>query len=129
MTVRPLSTPSAPAVAGPYSPAVRAGDWIVLAGQVPLDPATGTLVPGDASAQAQQVLDNIVAVLTDCGALLTDVAKTTVFVTDLGDFAAVNEVYAAAFGDHRPARSTVQVAALPVGAKVEIEAWVYLPGG
>ena len=128
MTVRPLSTPSAPAVAGPYSPAVRAGDWIVLAGQVPLDPATGTLVPGDASAQAQQVLDNIVAVLTDCGALLTDVAKTTVFVTDLGDFAGVNEVYAAAFGDHRPARSTVQVAALPVGAKVEIEAWVYLPG-
>ncbi len=128
MTVHPLSTPSAPAVAGPYSPAVRAGDWIVLAGQVPLDPATGTLVPGDASAQAQRVLDNIVAVLTDCGAELTDVAKTTVFVTDLGDFAAVNEVYAAAFGDHRPARSTVQVAALPVGAKVEIEAWVYLPG-
>ena len=128
MTVQPLSTPSAPAVAGPYSPAVRAGDWIVLAGQVPLDPATGTLVPGDAAAQAQQVLDNIVAVLTDCGAQLTDVAKTTVFVTDLGDFAAVNEVYAAAFGDHRPARSTVQVAALPVGAKVEIEAWVYRPG-
>ena len=128
MTVQPLSTPSAPAVAGPYSPAVRAGDWIVLAGQVPLDPATGTLVPGDAAAQAQQVLDNIVAVLTDCGAQLTDVAKTTVFVTDLGDFGAVNEVYAAAFGDHRPARSTVPVAALPVGAKVEIEAWVYLPG-
>ena len=128
MTVQPLATPSAPAVAGPYSPAVRAGDWIVLAGQVPLDPATGTLVSGDASAQAQQVLDNIVAVLTDCGARLTDVAKTTVFVTDLGDFAAVNEVYAAAFGEHRPARSTVQVAALPVGAKVEIEAWVYLPG-
>ncbi len=127
MTVLPLPTPSAPAVAGPYSPAVRAGDWIVLAGQVPLDPATGTLVAGDAAAQAQQVLDNIVAVLTDCGAQLTDVAKTTVFVTDLGDFAAVNEVYAAAFGDHRPARSTVQVAALPVGAKVEIEAWVYLP--
>ena len=129
MNVQPLSTPSAPAVAGPYSPAVRAGDWIVLAGQVPLDPATGTLVPGDAAAQAQQVLDNIVAVLTDCGAQLTDVAKTTVFVTDLGDFGAVNKVYAAAFGDHRPARSTVQVAALPVGAKVEIEAWVYLPGG
>ena len=128
MTVQPLSTPSAPAVAGPYSPAVRAGDWIVLAGQVPLDPGTGTLVPGDAAAQAQQVLDNIVAVLTDCGAQLTDVAKTTVFVTDLGDFGAVNKVYAAAFGDHRPARSTVQVAALPVGAKVEIEAWVYLPG-
>ncbi len=128
MTVQPLPTPNAPAVAGPYSPAVRAGDWIVLAGQVPLDPATGMLVAGDASAQAQQVLANIVAVLTDCGAQLTDVAKTTVFVTDLGDFGAVNDVYAAAFGDHRPARSTVQVAALPAGAKVEIEAWVYLPG-
>lgn len=128
MTVQPISTPSAPAVAGPYSPAVRAGDWIVLAGQIPLDPATGTLVSGDATAQAQQVIDNIVAVLGDCGAALTDVAKTTVFVTDLGDFAAVNKVYAAAFGDHRPARSTIQVAALPAGAKVEIEAWVYLPG-
>lgn len=128
MTVQPISTPSAPAVAGPYSPAVRAGDWIVLAGQIPLDPGTGTLVPGDATAQAQQVIDNIVAVLTDCGAQLTDVAKTTVFVTDLGDFAAVNRVYAAAFGDHRPARSTIQVAALPADAKVEIEAWVYLPG-
>ncbi len=128
MTVQPIPTPSAPAVAGPYSPAVRAGDWIVLAGQIPLDPDTGTLVPGDAAAQAQQVIANIVAVLTDCGAQLTDVAKTTVFVSDLGDFAAVNEVYAAAFGDHRPARSTIQVAALPAGAKVEIEAWVYLPG-
>ena len=128
MTVQPISTPSAPAVAGPYSPAVRAGDWIVLAGQIPLDPATSTLVPGDATAQAQQVVANIAAVLADCGAALTDVAKTTVFVTDLGDFAAVNEVYAAAFGDHRPARSTIQVAALPAGAKVEIEAWVYLPG-
>ena len=128
MTVQPIPTPSAPAVAGPYSPAVRAGDWIVLAGQIPLDPATSTLVPGDAAAQAQQVVANIAAVLADCGAALTDVAKTTVFVTDLGDFAAVNEVYAAAFGDHRPARSTIQVAALPAGAKVEIEAWVYLPG-
>ena len=128
MTVQPIPTPSAPAVAGPYSPAVRAGDWIVLAGQIPLDPATSTLVPGDATAQAQQVVANIAAVLADCGAALTDVAKTTVFVTDLGDFVAVNEVYAAAFGDHRPARSTIQVAALPAGAKVEIEAWVYLPG-
>ena len=73
------------------------------------------------------MLDNIVAVLDDCGAGLTDIAKTTVFVTDLADFAVMNEVYAAAFGDHRPARSTVQVAALPGGAKVEIEAWAYLP--
>ncbi len=127
MTVTPVPTPSAPAVAGPYSPAVRAGDWLVLAGQVPLDPATGQFVTGDAAAQARRVLDNIAAVLADCGATLHDVAKTTVFVTDLGDFGAMNEVYAAAFGDHRPARSTVQVAALPGGAAVEIEAWAYLP--
>ena len=129
MTVTPILTPSAPPVAGPYSPAVRAGDWLVLAGQIPLDPATGLIVAGNASAQAQQVLDNIVAVLTDCGATLNDVAKTTVFITDFADFAAMNDVYAAAFGDHRPARSTVQVAALPAGANVEIEAWAYLPVG
>lgn len=127
MTVSPVPTPSAPAVAGPYSPAVRAGDWLVLAGQVPLDPATGQFVTGDAATQARRVLDNIVGVLADCGASLTDVAKTTVFVTDLGDFAAMNEVYAEVFGDHRPARSTVEVSALPGGAKVEIETWVYLP--
>jgi 2-iminobutanoate/2-iminopropanoate deaminase len=127
MTVTPVPTPSAPAVAGPYSPAVRAGDWLVLAGQVPLDPETGQFVTGDAATQAQRVLDNIVAVLGDCGASLADVAKTTVFVTDLADFGAMNEVYASAFGDHRPARSTVQVAALPGGAAVEIEAWAYVP--
>jgi 2-iminobutanoate/2-iminopropanoate deaminase len=108
---------------------VRAGDWIVLAGQVPLDPATGRLVDGDASAQCRQVLANITAVLGDCGVALADVAKTTVFVTDLGDFAAMNAIYAEAFGDHKPARSTVQVAALPLGAKVEIEAWVFHPLG
>lgn len=112
-------------MAGPYSPAVRAGDWLILAGQVPLDPATGQFVTGDAATQARRVLDNIVGVLADCGATLTDVAKTTVFVTDLGDFAAMNEVYAEVFGDHRPARSTVEVSALPGGAKVEIETWAY----
>lgn len=127
MTVQSVPTPSAPPVAGPYSPAVRAGDWLVLAGQVPMDRATGQFITGDAAAQAQRVLDNIVAVLSDCGARLTDVAKTTVFVTDLADFGAMNDVYAAVFGDHRPARSTVQVAALPGGAKVEIEAWAYVP--
>jgi 2-iminobutanoate/2-iminopropanoate deaminase len=126
---QPVSTPNAPPVAGPYSAAVRAGDWVVLAGQVPLDPATGRLVEGDASAQCRQVLANIVAVLGDCGATLADVAKTTVFVTDLGDFAAMNAVYAEAFGDHKPARATVQVAALPAGAKVEIEAWAFRPEG
>jgi 2-iminobutanoate/2-iminopropanoate deaminase len=125
MTVEPVPTPSAPPVAGPYSPAVRAGDWFVLAGQVGLD-RNGRLAEG-IEAQARQAFENIEAVLRDCGATLSDVAKTTVFVTDLADFAIVNTVYAAAFGDHRPARSTVQVAALPAGASVEIEAWAYVP--
>ncbi len=124
MAVQPLPTPSAPPVAGPYSPAVRAGDWIVLAGQVGLDPATGKVVDG-VEAQARQTFANIAAVLGDCGASLHDVAKTLVFVTDLADFSTVNAVYAEAMGDHRPARSTVQVAGLPGGALVEIEAWVY----
>ena len=124
---RPLDTPNAPPVAGPYSAAVRAGDWLVLAGQVPLDPVTGAIVDGDSSAQCRQVLANLAAVLADCGATFADVAKTTVFVTDLGDFAAVNAIYAEEFGEHKPARSTVQVAALPLGAKVEIEAWAYRP--
>jgi len=127
MPVEPVPTPSAPPVAGPYSPAVRAGDWLVLAGQVGLDPATGRIVDGGAEAEARQVLANIGAVLRDCGAAITDIAKTTVFVTDIGVFAAVNAVYAEAFGDHRPARSTVQVAALPAGAQVEIEVWAYAP--
>jgi 2-iminobutanoate/2-iminopropanoate deaminase len=126
MTVQPVPTPSAPAVAGPYSPAVRAGDWIVCAGQVGLDPATGKIVDG-VEAQARQVLANIAAVLGDCGISLADVAKTTVFVTDIAQFATVNAVYAEAFGDHRPARSTVQVSALPGGAEVEIEVWAYAP--
>jgi 2-iminobutanoate/2-iminopropanoate deaminase len=127
VSVEPVPTPGAPPVAGPYSAAVRAGDWLVLAGQVPLDPATGQFVTGDAATQARRVLDNIALVLADCGASLADVAKTTVFVTDLADFAAMNEVYATAFGDHRPARSTVQVAALPGGAAIEIEAWAHRP--
>ena len=127
MKVGPVPTPSAPPAAGPYSPAVRAGDWLVLAGQVGLDPATGKMADGGVDAQARQVLANISAVLRDCGAQMTDVAKTTVFVTDIGEFPTVNAVYAEAFGDHRPARSTVQVAALPAGALVEIETWVYVP--
>jgi 2-iminobutanoate/2-iminopropanoate deaminase len=124
MPATPVPTPSAPPVAGPYSPAVRAGDWLVLAGQVGLDPATGKLADG-VEAQTRQVLANIAAILTDCGASLTDVAKTLVFVTDLGDFATVNAVYAEAMRDHKPARSTVQVAGLPAGALVEIETWAY----
>ncbi len=127
MTVEPVKTPGAPAAIGPYSPAVRAGEWIVLSGQIPLDPAIGTLVDGDIEAQTRQVMNNIVAILGDCGATLHDVAKATIFVTDLGDFPTVNAVYADALGDHRPARATVQVAALPAGAGVEIEVWAYKP--
>jgi 2-iminobutanoate/2-iminopropanoate deaminase len=127
MPVERVPTPSAPKAAGPYSPAVRAGDWLVLAGQVGLDPATGAMAPGGVEAQTRQVLANISAVLGDCGAQLADVAKATVFVTDIGQFATVNAVYAEVFGDHKPARSTVQVAALPAGAEVEIEVWAYRP--
>jgi 2-iminobutanoate/2-iminopropanoate deaminase len=124
VTVEPIDTPSAPQAAGPYSPAVRAGEWIILSGQLGVDPATGVLADG-AEAQARQALANVAAVLGDCGATLSDVAKSLVFVTDLGDFATVNAVYATAFGTHRPARSTVQVAALPAGAAVEIEVWAH----
>jgi 2-iminobutanoate/2-iminopropanoate deaminase len=98
----------------------------VCAGQVGLDPATGKIVRG-VEAQARQALANISAVLRDCGASLLDVAKTTVFVTDIAQFATVNAVYAEAFGDHRPARSTVEVSGLPGGAEVEIEVWAFAP--
>ena len=127
MTVRTLSTEAAPAAIGPYSQATIAGGFLFTAGQIPLDPATGALVEGDITAQAERVLANIRAVLGDVGAELTDVAKATIFLVDLADFAAVNAVYAEAFGDHRPARSTIQVAALPAGARVEIEVWAHRP--
>jgi 2-iminobutanoate/2-iminopropanoate deaminase len=110
-------------VAGPYSPAVRAGDWIVMAGQIGID-ATGTMADG-VEAQTRQILANIAAVLGDAGASWADVAKSTIFLTDLGNFQTVNALYAEAIGSHRPARSTVGVAALPAGAVVEIECWVH----
>jgi 2-iminobutanoate/2-iminopropanoate deaminase len=126
MTVHPLPTPSAPPVAGPYSPAVRAGDWVVFAGQLGLG-ADGALATGGTTAQARQALANVAAVLGDCGASWGDIAKVTLFLTDLTEFPAVNEVYEEALGAHRPARTTVQVAALPAGASIEIECWAYLP--
>ena len=125
MSVNPVPTPSAPPVAGPYSPAVRAGDWIVMAGQVGIN-ATGTMADG-IEGQTRQILANIGAVLGDCGASWADVAKTTIFLTDLGNFQTVNALYSEAIGPHRPARSTVGVAALPAGAVVEIECWVHRP--
>jgi 2-iminobutanoate/2-iminopropanoate deaminase len=127
MPAEPVPTPSAPASAGPYSPAVRAGDWLALAGQVGIDPATGKLAEGGVADQTRQAMANVAAVLGDCGASLGDVAKTTVFLVDMGDFPVMNEVYAEAFAGHRPARSTVAVAALPLGARVEVEVWAYMP--
>jgi 2-iminobutanoate/2-iminopropanoate deaminase len=126
VSVEPVDTPSAPPVKGPYSPAVRAGDWIVCAGQVGVDPSTGALVPGGVEAETRQVLSNLRGVLADAEATWADVAKVGIFLTDLGNFALVNTLYEAEVGEHRPARSTVEVAALPAGAVVEIECWAYV---
>ena len=117
-----ISSSDAPAAIGPYSQAIRVGDMVFLSGQIPLDPATMQMVQGDARAQTERIMKNITAVLAAAGLGYANVAKTTIFLTDLGDFAAVNEVYGRAFeGIAPPARSTVQVAALPRGANVEIE--------
>jgi 2-iminobutanoate/2-iminopropanoate deaminase len=128
VSVEPVPTPGAPPVAGPYSPAVRAGDFLVLAGQVGLGPA-GSVVGGGVAADPRQVLANLEAVFADCGVTWADVARTGIFLTDLGNFATVNALYEGAIGPHRPARSTVGVAALPAGAAVEIECLVYDPRG
>jgi 2-iminobutanoate/2-iminopropanoate deaminase len=118
-----VSTPDAPAAIGPYSQAVRAGQFVFLSGQIPLDPSTGELIGGDdVRAQTEQVMRNLAAVLRAAGTSFAQVVKATIFLTDLGDFTVVNGLYGAAFdGVPPPARSTVQVAALPRGAKVEIE--------
>lgn len=128
MPVEPLATPSAPPAAGPYSPAVRAGDWIVLAGQGGFDPEGGAVVEG-IEAQTRQTLENVRRILADCGASMTDVAKTTVFLADMDEFLEMNAVYAEAFGDHKPARTTVEAARLPLDLRVEIEVWAYRPSG
>lgn len=114
-------TDKAPAAVGPYSQAIKAGNVLYCSGQIPLVPETGVLVEGDIKAQADQSLKNVKAVLAKAGADFTNVVKTTVYIVNMGDFAAVNEVYADYFGDHKPARSCVAVAELPKGAKVEIE--------
>jgi len=111
---------SAPAV-GPYNHAVRVGDLLFCSGQIPLDPASGTLVAGDIKAQAERVLENIKVILEDQKLTFANVVKSTVFLTSMADFAGMNEVYARYFTTDFPARSTVQVAALPKGASVEIE--------
>ncbi|MDA8046612.1 MAG: RidA family protein [Actinomycetota bacterium] len=120
MSDRP--TPARPV--GPYTPAIRVGDWLVCSGQVPL--RDGELVSDPIEAATRQCVSNIAALLDQHGARLDQVAKTTVFMTDMADYPAMNEAYMEAFGAHRPARSAVAVAALPLGARIEIEAWAYL---
>jgi 2-iminobutanoate/2-iminopropanoate deaminase len=120
--MKAISTADAPAAIGPYSQAIHAGDLVFLSGQVPIDPATGELVTGDISAQTERVLDNLGAVLAAAGCGFGDVVKTTIYLVDLGDFQAVNQTYAKRFTAAPPARATVQVSALPKGARVEIDA-------
>lgn len=120
--LRTIRTDRAPGAIGPYSQAIVAGNLVFTAGQIPLDPATGELVQGDVAAQTERVIENLRAILEAAGSSLTKVVKTTVFLADMDDFAAMNEVYARYFGDHRPARSTVQAARLPRDVRVEIEA-------
>ena len=117
-----ISTNEAPGAIGPYSQAVRSGSFLFCSGQIPLDPKSGQIVSGDIAAQTRRVLDNIAAVLRAEGLTFDSVVKTTIFLTDLGDFQTVNEVYGSYFKQSPPARSTVQVSALPKGAKVEIDA-------
>jgi 2-iminobutanoate/2-iminopropanoate deaminase len=117
-----VSTGGAPKAIGPYSQGTIVNGFVFTAGQVALDPATGDVVPGGVAQQTERVMLNLAAILQAAGSGLDQVVKTTVFLTDMADFAAMNEVYARAFGDHRPARSTVAVASLPKGVSVEIEA-------
>ena len=116
-----VSTDRAPKAIGPYSQATRAGGLLFTAGQIALDPATMEIVPGGIPEQTQRVMANLEAILAAAGIGFADVVKTTVFLTDMKDFQAMNEVYARAFGEHRPARSTVAVSGLPRGVNVEIE--------
>ena len=117
-----IHTDSAPAAIGPYSQAIQIGDLLFVSGQVPIDPSTGAMVEGDIKVQAQQSLNNLKAILNAAGTNMGAVVKTTVFLADMNDFAAMNEVYAQFFQEPFPARSAVQVARLPKDAKVEIEA-------
>lgn len=123
-----ITTKNAPAAVGPYSQAVRAGDLLYTAGQIALVPGTGKLADGEAAEQTRQVMRNLEAVLEAAGTSFENVIKSTVFLQDMGDFAAMNEVYGQAFSQDPPARSTVAVAGLPLGALVEIELVALIPG-
>ena len=120
-------TDQAPEAIGPYSQAISADGWLFTSGQIGIDPATGEIVAGGFEAQARQVLANLNQVLTNAGCTFSDVIKATVYVADMADFPVLNEMYGAAMGAHRPARSTVQAAALPKGALVEIDLVARIP--
>jgi 2-iminobutanoate/2-iminopropanoate deaminase len=123
-----LSPPGVATPRGPYSPAVRAGDFIYVSGQIPVDPVTNQTLLGDIQQETRQVLNNITRILEGCGATRSDVVKCQVYLTDVKDFAGMNEVYSEFFGEAKPARTTIGVAALPLpGAKVEIDAVAYKP--
>ena len=123
-----IQTPDAPAAIGPYSQAVRVGDTLYMSGQIPLDPKTMKIVDGGIEAQAKQVFANLRAVAKAAGASLNDIVKLTILLTDLGEFAKVNDIMAAHFDAPYPARATYQVAALPRGVRIEVEAVLVLPG-
>jgi 2-iminobutanoate/2-iminopropanoate deaminase len=124
----PVTAPGAPDAVGPYSHAVRSGGMLYCSGQVPLDPATGKLVEGSVGDQTRRCLENLRLVCQAAGAELADAVRMGIYVTDMGTFAEVNEAYGSFFGEGPPARSTIGVAALPLGAAVEIDAIVALPG-
>lgn len=127
MELRRIETPAAPAAIGPYSQALVCNGLVFTAGQIPLDPATGQLIEGDVGQQTRRVMQSLQAILESAGASLQTVVKTTVFLGDMNDFTAMNAVYAEFFGDHKPARSTIQAARLPRDVKVEIDAIAALP--
>ena len=122
-----ISTAEAPTAVGPYSQAIAAGELLFCSGQIPLEPSSGVLIEGDISSQTKRVLENLAAVLRAHGLTMEHVVKTTVFLTDLANFGEMNTVYAQWFPNEPPARSTIQVAALPKGANVEIEAIAFKP--
>jgi len=122
-----INSPAAPAAIGPYSQAIKSGGFLFCSGQLGIDPATGKLASAEAAGQAEQIFANIRAVLAVASVDLASIVKTTVYLVTLDDFKAVNEVYAREFGGHKPARSTIGVAALPLGSRVEIEC-IALPG-
>lgn len=127
MSVETVHTPKAPAAIGPYSQGIIANGFLFTAGQIPIDPATGDTIDGDIVAQTERVMKNLEAILATAGASWKDVVKTTVYLLDLSDFPRMNDVYARAMGEARPARSTVQVSALPRAVMVEIDLVALLP--